>query len=52
MKEQLWNLFRETGEPMGYLLYRADCGTETDDAAAHTDNAEQEEQRCKPESAR
>ena len=24
MKDQLWNLFRETGEPMGYLLYRAE----------------------------
>ena len=23
MKDQLWNLFRETGDPMGYLLYRA-----------------------------
>ncbi len=23
MDDQLWNLFRETGEPMGYLLYRA-----------------------------
>ena len=24
MDHQLWNLFRETGEPMGYLLYRAE----------------------------
>ena len=24
MNNQLWNLFRETGDPMGYLLYRAD----------------------------
>ena len=24
MEAQLWNLFRETGEPMGYLLYRAE----------------------------
>ena len=24
MDDQLWNLFRETGEPMGYLLYRAE----------------------------
>ena len=24
MKDQLWNLFRETGEPMGYLLYKAE----------------------------
>lgn len=23
MEDQLWNLFRETGDPMGYLLYRA-----------------------------
>ena len=23
MDDQFWNLFRETGEPMGYLLYRA-----------------------------
>ena len=23
MEVQLWDLFRETGEPMGYLLYRA-----------------------------
>ena len=24
MDHQLWNLFRETGEPMGYLLYAAE----------------------------
>ena len=24
MENQLWSLFRETGEPMGYLLYRVD----------------------------
>ena len=24
MDDQLWDLFRETGEPMGYLLYRAE----------------------------
>ena len=24
MEEQLWNLFRETGDPMGYLLYSAE----------------------------
>jgi len=24
MDDQLWNLFRETGEPMSYLLYRAE----------------------------
>ena len=24
MKDQLWDLFRETGDPMGYLLYRAE----------------------------
>lgn len=24
MDDQLWNLFRETGEPMGYLLYKAE----------------------------
>lgn len=52
MKEQLWNLFRETGEPMGYLLYRADCGTETDDTAAHTVTAAQEEPHCQPASVR
>ena len=23
MERQLWELFRETGEPMGYLLYRS-----------------------------
>ncbi len=23
MEVQLWDLFRETGEPMGYLLYRS-----------------------------
>ena len=27
MDDQLWNLFRETGEPMGYLLYRAEKNT-------------------------
>ncbi len=24
MDNRLWDLFRETGEPMGYLLYRAE----------------------------
>ena len=24
MDDQLWNLFRETGEPMSYLLYKAE----------------------------
>ncbi len=24
MEDQFWNLFRETGDPMGYLLYRAE----------------------------
>ena len=24
MDTQFWDLFRETGEPMGYLLYRAE----------------------------
>ena len=24
MEDQFWDLFRETGEPMGYLLYRAE----------------------------
>ncbi len=24
MENQFWNLFRETGEPMGYLLYKAE----------------------------
>ena len=24
MEDQLWSMFRETGEPMGYLLYRAE----------------------------
>ena len=24
MDKQLWNLFLETGEPMGYLLYKAE----------------------------
>ena len=23
MEDQFWNLFRETGDPMGYLLYKA-----------------------------
>ena len=23
MEDQLWNVFCETGDPMGYLLYRA-----------------------------
>ena len=25
MEQTLWNLFRETGDPMGYLLYRAEA---------------------------
>ena len=24
MNDQLWNVFRETGEPMGYLLFKAE----------------------------
>ena len=30
MEDQLWNLFRETGEPMGYLLYRAEKQKQTE----------------------
>ena len=26
MDNQLWELFLETGDPMGYLLFRAECG--------------------------
>ena len=26
MEDQLWSLFRETGDPMGYLLYKAEGG--------------------------
>ena len=25
MEQTLWNLFRETGDPMGYLRYRAEA---------------------------
>ena len=24
MEKQLWNVFRETGDPVGYLLYQAE----------------------------
>ncbi len=36
MEDQLWNLFRETGEPMGYLLYKAEkqCREEKKPASA------------------
>ena len=30
MEVQLWDLFRETGEPMGYLLYRAEKAQKKD----------------------
>ena len=30
MEDQLWDLFRETGEPMGYLLYRAEQAQKND----------------------
>ena len=32
MEEQLWNLFRETGDPMGYLLYKAEKTRKTEEA--------------------
>ncbi len=28
MTDQLWDLFRETGEPRGYLLYKAEMKRE------------------------
>ena len=44
--EQLWDLFRETGDPMGYLLYRAECGpAERPRAARRGDEAEKETER-------
>ena len=36
MEDQLWNLFRETGDPMGYLLYKA----EKKQKKAETDKAD------------
>ena len=33
MEDQLWALFRETGDPMGYLLYRAEKAKKTKDKA-------------------
>ncbi len=33
MEDQLWALFRETGDPMGYLLYRAEKKNQTEDKA-------------------
>ena len=32
MEDQLWNLFRETGDPMSYLLYRAEKKRKETDA--------------------
>lgn len=28
MENQLWNVFRETGDPMSYLLYRTEARAE------------------------
>lgn len=33
MEDQFWNLFLETGEPMGYLLYKAEKREKKPDAA-------------------
>lgn len=33
MEQTLWNLFRETGDPMGYLLCRAEERTRERQAA-------------------
>ena len=32
MEEQLWNVFQETGDPMGYLLYKAEKEQKKSDA--------------------
>ena len=43
MDDQLWNLFRETGEPMSYLLYKAEKNRkkkETDKAKSAKPNEE------------
>ena len=36
MEDQLWNLFRETGDPMGYLLYRAEKSCRQEKAPPET----------------
>ena len=36
MEEQLWNVFRETGDPMGYLLYKAEEKKKESDAERKT----------------
>lgn len=36
MEEQLWNVFRETGDPMGYLLYKAEEKQKESDAERKT----------------
>lgn len=38
MDDQLWNLFLETGDPMGYLLYKATRGEKTQETDAKTDD--------------
>ena len=45
MSDQLWNLFRETGDPMGYLLYRA----EKDREKRKTQKKEPPEKKPEPE---
>ena len=57
--EQLWNVFRETGDPLGYLLYRAgrerqqtaprSAGRETRNAPGKTRREGPEGQTPRPE---
>ena len=37
MENQLWNLFLETGDPMGYLLYRAGQNSEAPETEQRQD---------------
>ncbi len=36
MKEAIWQAFRETGDPLCYLLYRASCGDLTPKSSENT----------------
>ena len=43
MEDQLWDLFRETGDPMGYLLYRAEEKRKTEEAQRRSEGKDRAE---------
>ncbi len=49
MEDLIWNLFRETGDPMGYLLYRAEKTRKTEKARRRFEEKNNAERRSTEE---